>query len=592
MDYNKINEILNTYNTSPSLKRALNYSTAEMQRTERFNDYQADRKNDAYNSVMDRIQGIEKMANEVTFNRPGVLENIQEVYKEERDKLSKTIIEKYGGDITKFYYGGGQAELDMFERNLFGGEEMQNLLRSKPEVEKYLDAVTGKKGNKSVFHSTQKRYLQFQSGLAPTFNFGETMIPYKDVPSSYIEKAPQGMRLIDVYLGFGDNENIAKYNYYNEKGLSPDTEVGYETIAQYAGGYLGGYEGPQSLITSNDPKLSKTLFESITALGNNSNLNQISKRDGNVKMQVERLTELAGLNLNEQVSEGPIGGYKAFKGDETKMVEIFVDPLFDSKDFVSDALINEDGDISIDHNTGEWFGGNGEKLNSSETLPTLQQNGVFLGFKTLDGTNRLLFRDELESHEGKVKPVMMLNLKNDGYFGDDYYYKELRFDSARRSKKLNELFKIEEDELVQQMNYDYNSKPSEEKIKVSFADINMNSSSNRFYEYAQYNDSILENKLPALGLENPTLKTKSTLLASKLLFGIDEMEDFLQQLHVSENPDLNDGLITNDPQLFLHNLKLIVNKRGASEEEANNLINTIAELSKKINNAVINKHQR
>ena len=120
----------------------------------------------------------------------------------------------------------------------------------------------------------------------------------------------------------------------------------------------------------------------------------------------------------------------------------------------------------------------------------------------------------------------------------------------------------------------------------------MNSSSNRFYEYAQYNDSILENKLPALGLENPTLKTKSTLLASKLLFGIDEMEDFLQQLHVSENPDLNDGLITNDPQLFLHNLKLIVNKRGASEEEANNLINTIAELSKKINNAVINKHQR
>lgn len=37
MDYSKINEILNTYNTSPSMRRALNYSTAEAARQEKYN---------------------------------------------------------------------------------------------------------------------------------------------------------------------------------------------------------------------------------------------------------------------------------------------------------------------------------------------------------------------------------------------------------------------------------------------------------------------------------------------------------------------------------------------------------------------------
>ena len=131
-----INSILNMYNTSPSVRRAINYGTAERERQRRAQIEQNDRDNEAYNSSMKRLQEIEAKAQTLTYGRPDVAKRFQEDYAQLRDGLLETLQSKYNNDLTKFWYQGGQAELDMFEKSLFGGELAQNLAASKPEVQK------------------------------------------------------------------------------------------------------------------------------------------------------------------------------------------------------------------------------------------------------------------------------------------------------------------------------------------------------------------------------------------------------------------------------------------------------------------------
>ena len=101
----------------------------------------------------------------------------------------------------------------------------------------------------------------------------------------------------------------------------------------------------------------------------------------------------------------------------------------------------------------------------------------------------------------------------------------------------------------------------------------------------------LEELLPHLGLSNPSLKMKSTLLALNSIYGGGEMRSFLNMFHSASSEDLNNGLVTNDPQLFLHNLSLILEKNGESKENIEALMKETGELSRKINNAIINKNK-
>ena len=202
MDYSKINDILSTYNTSPSMRRALNYSTAEAARQEKIQQQYVDRENRAYNEAMDRLQGIEEMARKITFDRPDVKKQMQANY-DELVKDFKEGLAKYDNDITKFWYMGGQAELDMFEKALFGGEYAQKLIASKPHVEKYLEIAEGKDGAEKLFKSTRDRFMQFMRGDVDSFSFGYDMMPYEtEGLNEEYKRASAGARRIDVALAY------------------------------------------------------------------------------------------------------------------------------------------------------------------------------------------------------------------------------------------------------------------------------------------------------------------------------------------------------------------------------------------------------
>ena len=592
MDYSKINDILSTYNTSPSMRRALNYSTAEAARQEKIQQQYVDRENRAYNEAMDRLQGIEEMARKITFDRPDVKKQMQANY-DELVKDFKEGLAKYDNDITKFWYMGGQAELDMFEKALFGGEYAQKLIASKPHVEKYLEIAEGKDGAEKLFKSTRDRFMQFMRGDVDSFSFGYDMMPYEtEGLNEEYKRASAGARRIDVALAYNNNSEIAKYNYLNEYNLPANTEVSYEDLAKYAGKYLGGYEGANVFITDNDPKYSRTISDAVGRLGDRVNLGVISSRDKGVSMNIDRLKELTGLSLSERITDSPVGGFTAFKGDETKLVEAFIDPQFDSKNYQPDADIVLS---SVDHSTGEMFGVAGQKLEESDDIngEKVKMHGVFLGFKTLDGEDRLLLQDEIDTYSGPVKPMYVMALKDDGglFRGDEYIYKELKFSDPRRAKAVNDLIQVEDQALTSKMQSQYSSIPQQEKVQVSFADITRNSSEDRLYDFALYNDGQLEELLPHLGLSNPSLKMKSTLLALNSIYGGGEMRSFLNMFHSASSEDLNNGLVTNDPQLFLHNLSLILEKNGESKENIEALMKETGELSRKINNAIINKNK-
>ena len=124
-------------------------------------------------------------------------------------------------------------------------------------------------------------------------------------------------------------------------------------------------------------------------------------------------------------------------------------------------------------------------------------------------------------------------LKDDGglFRGDEYIYKELKFSDPRRAKAVNDLIQVEDQALTSKMQSQYSSIPQQEKVQVSFADITRNSSEDRLYDFALYNDGQLEELLPHLGLSNPSLKMKSTLLALNSIYGGGEMRSFLNMFH-------------------------------------------------------------
>ena len=67
------------------------------------------------------------------------------------------------------------------------------------------------------------------------------------------------------------------------------------------------------------------------------------------------------------------------------------------------------------------------------------------------------------------------------------------------------------------------------------------------------------------------------------------MDEFLRFFHAGQNPEFNRGLITNDSQLLLKNLGDVLTARGESQEQVDALLTQTAELSRRINNAIINK---
>ena len=576
------------YNTSPSVRRAINYGTAERERQRKIQIEQQDRDNEAYNSSMKRIQEIEAKAQTLTYGRPDVAKRFQEDYSQLRTNLLETLQSKYNNDLTKFWYQGGQAELDMFEQSLFGSELAQNLAASKTNVEKYLDTVEQKNGSDRIFKSTAERFGQFMRGEIDYFDFGYDMLQYKK-PSAEEVKNIEGNRLIDKYMNYEGNSEIAKLNYLNEFNYPSNKEVDYETLADYLSGYLGGAQAKQPFVSDQTAKYSRTVFDAISVLGDKSQINVLASRDAQVNEGVLRLSELTGLDLNNRIQDTAVGGYKAFMGDETKLVEVFVDPQFDSANFepTADIILQ-----NVDHTTGEMFGTNGVKLDASEDLEgeKVQMHGVFLGFKTLDGEDRLLMQNELDSYAGPVKPMYVMALKDEGFlFGDDYIYKELKFDDPRKAKQVNKLIQVEEEDLTRKLQNNTQSQEPVNNVKLSFSDINLKSNDDRLYEFASTYDALLENELPALGLQNPSLKIKSTLLALNLMYGGNEMDEFLRFFHAGKNPEFNRGLITNDSQLLLKNLGDVLIARGESQEQVDALLTQTAELSKKINNAIINK---
>jgi hypothetical protein len=582
-----INSILNMYNTSPSIKRAINYGTAERERQRRAQIEQNDRDNEAYNSSMKRLQEIEAKAQTLTYGRPDVAKRFQEDYAQLRNGLLETLQSKYNNDLTKFWYQGGQAELDMFEQSLFGGELAQNLAASKPEVQKYLDVIEQKDGSSRVFKSTMERFKQFTDGDIDSFTFGYDMMAYNK-PTGEEVKTIAGNRLIDKYMNYNDNAEIARLNYLNEFNYPADKDVSYETLADYMSGYIGGAQAKQPYI-SGEPKYSRTIFDAISVLGDRSQIGVVGSRDSRVGEGISRLSELTGLDLNNRIQDTPVGGFKAFVGDETKLIEAFVDPQFDSKNFEPTANIILQ---NVDHTTGEMFGTNGVKLDASEDIQgeKVKMHGVFLGFKTLDGEDRLLMQNELDTYSGPVKPMYVMAMKDEGFlFGDDYIYKELQFEDPRKAKLVNKLIQVEEEDLTRQLQNSSDRQEPVNDVKVSFSDINLKSNDNRLYEFAATYDQLLESELPALGLQNPSLKIKSTLLALNLMYGGNEMDEFLRFFHAGQNPEFNRGLITNDSQLLLKNLGDVLIARGESQEQVDALLTQTAELSKKINNAIINK---
>ena len=591
MDYERVNKASNLISKSPTFRRNIKYNMQQELAEQKYRDYEFEKQNTARANTLSSIQDIEKLARTYSL-RDKDRARMEEIYGEAAENFKNIIQTKYGGDITRFWYEGGQAELEGFRKTVLGGEEALRMKKNTEEFAKFFDAIGKKGGMKNVFETTSTQATMYGQGSIDTFKMPiADKLPYEELSQEDYKNARPGTSKVDVILAHGNNEMIFRMNYANEYGMNLEdaNKLDYNTVRNYAASYTGGLEGPNSVIQRKDKSLSNSIsqvFQNNFGQLDGNKIIDIENRDSIFKEGTNRLQQLAQQSNGD--IDAPVYGKLAFENYLPEIISVFVDRGFDPKKKFKEDPVYLDGQ-KVNHATGTWFGDGGIKMTEGANIEgdDWEILGVTLSYKTVGDEPRLLSKEEVESgsYTGKVEPTYVVNLRDDNFFSsDEYISKELDFNNPLKSASLDSLIKYDDASYQEQLNKD--SQTVIDKPVDSFIDIDRGSSSSRLYDYALYNDSAVNKQLSMIGNKAPTYPMKAVLLAFSKIYqqDIDEMH---QILSLENAPDLYEAVISNDPQLFIRNLGLLAEQGGVSKEQISQAQKEIEELSKVIRDSVI-----
>tara|TARA_R110002096_G_scaffold351008_2_gene544141 strand:+ start:1314 stop:3176 length:1863 start_codon:yes stop_codon:yes gene_type:complete len=612
LDLSKIANQITSFSKSPAARRSNEYSLKNAFMYEEMEAEKQKQADDAFINTTNTIQNIENTAMNMTW-RDKDRKIIQENYKEHADGLKQTILEDYGGDITRFHQQGGKRHLQMFAMNVLNNDKIQEMAANKASFVKYKEAMDAGNGG-DIFHSVHNNALQYQRGVTDTFSYGIDMIPYKKPTEDEFKSAPPGSTDAEVYLSHGANYNAAVLNYRSEKNVSQEEmdDLPEQELIKYIGQYVGE-SGRTNSINNSSPKLSREINTIMTAMGdvNASDIQTLEGLDTNYKKQLSALTEYAFYNPGAEV-QGNVYGKEVFGDYLVELAGTFID-----SDFTSANGYTEDGLVTlrdVDHSGGTMYDVAGNKLEEGVAFGEGYFNsdqfellGAMMGYKTLGDNPRILTYDEMQDINNggddiKVKPVMLMAMQEESTnwfgFGDEsVLYKELDFDNPTKATAFNKALATDKDLLSEKVaeNADAYSKRIDDT--PVFNGLKVTSAPKKLYNYALHYDRKLDDKLKTLGIQKSDINTKSLLLsfAHTIAKNNDEVThdvvlDNLDRIFsLSDNPDMNDALQMNDMQTFL---EIYMSQRrqedpSITQEEQNEMFAEVTELATSIRNSII-----
>lgn len=598
MNFDKVNAANNMLSKSPAFRQRVKYNMQQELAEQKYQDYEYEKQNAAHTNTMASIDNIQQQAKTFAY-RSKDKARMSEIYTEAAEEFKNVIATKYGGDITRFWYEGGQAEIERFKQSVLGGNEAVELQKNTSEFAKYFEAIEEGEGMDKVFNSTHKLAQLYQTGQVDTFRMPlAAKMQHKNPDAAAFKNAPPGTARVDVILAHDDNEFAFRLNYANENNLPVDTafDVDYNKIRNYAATYVGGLEGPNAFTKSDKPRLANTIsevFDSNFAPIDGTKIMDNENRNPKFKDGTTRLQQLA-QQTDAQV-EAPIYGKLAFEDYSVELVNTFIDNSFIPGKAYADDDVYLDGK-KVNNSSGSWFGADGFQMEDGIELEGDSWNilGTTLSYKTVGDNPKILTKEEVDAgYQGQVEPVYVMALTAEGgLFGlgsDDYIYKELDFKSPLKANKVNDLIKYDNASYNKQINDD-NRYQDTGKVNVNFVDVDRKSSPQRLYEFAVYNDSAIEDQLGRLSVDSPSLATKAVMLAFSQIYQTD-IQDLNEILNVNANPDLYSAIVSDDPQLFIKNLSLLAQERGVQQEVIEASEKELVELAGAIRNSIITQQK-
>ena len=568
LDFSKIAGAMTTFSNSPTARQNNKYGIQQALLIRDLDKQHRQEQLQAFDGMMKSAQNIKEVATRLGV-RDKDIATITEKVQGVSNKIQDEIKNNYGGNLTHFYNSIGPEYMTNISLELFNDPEIKAMSRNVAEYEKFVKA---RNDNKPMFERQINEEYAFRSGAIDNFEFGLEMIPFENPPQGYMNDFI-GKPRVEAVLAYKNNLMVATQNYARENKRTPEQmqDVTIEMIEEYASAYVGA-KGDYATIQGTDKtakgKIAKNLSEGLIGIGQlKASTLKGYCNDPLFKKKLTPLKELGYLSDNPLL-ESNVEGKEMFNENLTQLVEAYFD--LSANDFSQIGVplgSEENGGEPIA--LGKIMSTDGSLLFNEDgsqmmTAPDVGEeyyvNGAMLAFKTPDG--RLIMQDEDTSGmDDYLEPTVVVMLQNNEGFlsdvaeifggdGDQIFYKEIDFTDSIKAERLNKLLAMDQEQ--------YETNLAEEGIvakesgkNVTFADIKLNSSPERYREYSSYYMQDLNKSLEALGVKGNT-KVKSLLLGIALSTKNPQafIENMPHNFSAAINQSLNAALLSGDEKLL------------------------------------------
>jgi len=582
LDFSKISNAMTTFSKSPAARKQNKYGIQEALLVKDLQEQKRANELASYSATAAAMQETSSIAQKLGVREkdiPLLSQKVQGV----GTRISDKIKNDFGGNLDHFYRSIGPEFLHSLNLELFNDPEVRAISQNVSEYAKFIDLQT--KG-KPLFNRQVEEEAAFRAGEGDTFDFGLAMVDWES-PSEGFLNDHIGEDRVDVYLGFGNNMQIALQNIKREYRLTPEQleDVTTEDIRVYTNKYVGAQDGFSKIRgnASNKSKIANTLNSAMANMGTiDANKINLFNKDAAYQGKLKPFYEL-GLIEDRELDGVNVKGKAMFTENLTQLVEAYFETAMDySNDGLllgPDGATVEIGQLS-DADGGGLYDETGIKMEGATYNDSFRILGGIMAYKTLDN-GKLIMKDEMtEELEGRVKSTIVVAMQNDGYalggdtfgWGQETIYKEIDFSNPIKAEKLNNLIKFDEEQYNKDLS-ETGEALKESKENVTFADINYNSKPKRLKEFAAYHDETLRQSFNSLGINEPSLKMRSIMLAISLQSGKGEegqaryLKEVYKMYNSTDNPAAHSALRRDDAEGFLKALIEDFEVKGISTPE-------------------------
>jgi hypothetical protein len=405
--------------------------------------------------MQDYLSKVDDYAFKVGTSREKDKNDLQNLANVGMDKI-QIELNKYGGNVQKFFRAGGYKLLKEYKDNLLKSD-LYGRLHNNQQTLKSLKQAQDQNPN-LIFLTDALNYDKWQKGEVDHLTYRGLK---EEIDTTYIEHMDRGQEIdVNTIINWGSNEDILKRNMIREFNLPADAEVTTEILQAYVQERYGtdiGKFGEKDIRVDVGSNLKTHLFDGISGLKiDMTELTSFLEEGGNLNHYLNNKGYLDAVKVHYGISDQTVKFKKRWGGihatnklfDDNPYTEILIgNELF--KGYKSDF---EDGKRKIykypvkglySQKNGQKIGKNDLKARGLSELfdAKLNFNGFFIGLKAnVNGVDILMMNpsDPAERAEYLEKygdadwtPTLVAELYDKDRLtlksGWDYYYKEVNW---------------------------------------------------------------------------------------------------------------------------------------------------------------------